>query len=178
MIAIVKNPHRLDESFALSSTVWASLEKISSKEKRFELVERGSSHELSFHIDGTVNGKPFGQSISSIVTIGHDQIKATSSTPELPKLIAFVLSKLNRKTREKILDEIPTEFSENDCQLPEVSNELTFDAEKMLKRLRAAKTIKARGAVRCEYRLAKTLSRLSATSGDYSQVSCSSPALI
>lgn len=137
----------------LGHVVWAALEKIGHKQMKPSELEQGSSHEVSLHIRGNVDGQPFEQQINSILSIGFEQTKASSVNPQLPQLIALILSKLNRATRNRILSDIPTEFCDNENSLPETSPVLVDEVEHMLKRLRRSKTVQARGPVRCEYTL-------------------------
>lgn len=146
------NPLPLADS-SLGHVVWAALEKIGHKQMKPEELEQGSSHEVTMSIRGNVDGHPFEQQISSILSIGFEHTKSSSVNPQVPQLIALILSKLNRATRNRILSDIPAEFCENDNQLPETSLVLLDEVEHMLKRLRQSKTVQARGPVRCEYTL-------------------------
>jgi hypothetical protein len=152
MVKLV-NPQPLTGLSSLSHVVWAALEKIGHKQMQPKELEQGSSHEVSLHIQGNVDGEPFDQKISSILSVGFEQTKSSSVNPQVPQLIALILSKLNRATRNRILSDIPTEFCDNENQLPDISPVLVDEVEHMLKRLRRSKTVQARGPVRCEYTL-------------------------
>jgi hypothetical protein len=65
--------------------------------------------------------------------------------------LAYILSKLNTSTRNRILNDVPQEFRQNNEQLPEVDAEMLNQAERLLNQLRQSKTVTARGNVRCEY---------------------------
>ncbi len=146
------NPQPLT-GLSLGHVVWAALEKIGHKQMEPNELEQGSSHEVALHIRGNVDGQPFEQQVNSILSIGFEQEKASSVNPQVPQLIALILSKLNRATRNRILSDIPTEFCDNENSLPETSPVLVDEVEHMLKRLRRSKTVHARGPVRCEYTL-------------------------
>ena len=144
---------QLDDFFPLSSVIWAAMEKIGSKQMKSENLAEGSKHEIQLKVSGTVDGQSFEQSISSIVAIGHEQVRASSVNPQVPELLAYLLGKLNTATRNKILTDVPTDFRNNDNRLPEPCPVLLDDARQMLKTLRQTKTVTARGTVRCEYSL-------------------------
>lgn len=143
----------LSDEFELSSVVWSALAKVATKQVDSNQLEQGSKHDIQMTLMGHVDGIPFHQNVNSNVSIGYDQIRASSVTPELPRLVAFILSKLNQSTRDKLLKELPEEFSANDNQIPVSDDELVADAKVMLKRLRNKKMIDARGAVNCDYEL-------------------------
>lgn len=144
------NPQSLDRMVPLSSIVWAALEKIGQKQRQSDLIKDGSSHQVSLRIEGHVDGQPFSQTIESILNVGHQQTRSSSVNPQVPEMIAWILSKLNRATRNRILTDIPEEFKTNGG-MPESNPVLVDDAKQLLKQLRTCKTVTARGAIRCEY---------------------------
>ena len=131
--------------------VWAALEKVASKQKNPDGVQDGCRHIVNFDIQGLIDGQVFRQSVDSIVTVGHSQTRCSSVTPAVPELIAVILGKLNRKTQQRILADIPTEFIENDGSLPEADQSLVSQATEMLKRLRRSKVVVSRGPIRCQF---------------------------
>ena len=137
----------------LEPIIWAALERVSAKQGCRDQLESGDSHEVHVRLEGDVDGEHFAQNVSAVLTVGHEQQKAASATPDQPRLIGAILAKLNATTREKILRELPEEFAASGGELPDVAPELTSSAEGMLRRLRAKKTVTARGAVRCDYQL-------------------------
>ncbi len=145
--------NQLSGKFALKDIVWAALEKIGSKNKNRDAIPENSVHQVELRLSGTVDGESFEQSLSSIVSIGSDLQKATSAIPDLPKLIALILAKLNRATRERLLQDIPNEFFENDHEIPNCSEVIVDQTERMLKKLRREKQIFVKGPVRCETRM-------------------------
>lgn len=152
MVSLAQVPD-LTSKFDLSPIVWAALNRVASKEVKHDSIEQGSEHEVQLSLIGQVDGMPFRQSLSTTVTVGHDQEKATSATPDQPRLLAFILSKLNEATRKRLLEDIPSEFSTHGEQLPDVDEALIQDAKSMLGKLRNKKTIRARAAIRCDYEL-------------------------
>ena len=152
MVKII-NPQPLALLGSHGHVVWAALEKMGQKELNAAQLVDGSRHRLSLRIDGNVDDLPFSQTVESMLSIGYGQEKASCATPQLPELVAFILSKLNHSTRHRLLNDIPEDFQENDQRLPASDPELLNDVKQMLKQLRQAKTIQARGAIRCEYAL-------------------------
>jgi hypothetical protein len=145
------NQVSLEKNPSLAALVCAAMEKIGSKQLDHELLPEGSQHVISLTVSGDIDGQAFFQSFNSQLTIGHDHTKATSATPQQPQLLGYILGKLNQKTRDKILREIPEDFTNNDCVLPEVSQQLLTSASEFLKQLRSHKTVNARRSVRCNF---------------------------
>ena len=137
----------------LASIVWSAIGKVASKEHSRDELQPGSQHVVQLDVSGTVDGRAFQRNLNAVLSVGHDQVKATSVTPEQPQLLAVILSKLNQQTRDKILRELPDEFAENGGHLPDVEEELVDTVSTMLQSLRAKKRVQARGPVRCEYQL-------------------------
>ena len=135
----------------LRNVVWAAIEKIGNKEKQGNPLPQGSTHHVSLQIHGEIDGQAFCQEVNSIINLGFAQTKSSSVNPQVPELIAYILSKLNRATRDRILTDIPEEFIAAGSKLPEPRPVLVDEAKQMLKKLRTSKKINARGAVRCEY---------------------------
>lgn len=125
------------------------MEKIGKKELDSDQLEEGTSHTVSMHIEGTIDEQPFTEIIESLVTIGYQQEKTSSVNPQVAKLIAWILSKLNRATRNRILSDLPQEFEERG--MPASTRALVDEVNHMLLQLRQTKTVTARGPIRCEY---------------------------
>ena len=149
------NTNRLNQSlgehFPLSHVVWAAMAKIGSKQFNPDKVAEDTRHSVDLKIEGMVNGHPFKQNVSSIVAFGKEVEKSSSINPQVPELVAYILSKLNSATKSRILDDIPQEFIDNENQLPVSDPFLVVEVKEMLKKLRQTKTVTARGPVRCEY---------------------------
>lgn len=137
----------------IAAVLWSALGKVASKEGDRDALTGGSRHCVQLEVVGTVDQQPLQYDIDAVLNIGHDQQKASSTTPDQAKLVANILAKLNPATRNKILRELPERFAEAGGKLPEVSEELLAASTQMLQRLRAKKTVISRGPVRCEYRL-------------------------
>jgi len=143
------NPKPRCQPSLLRQLIWAAMEKVGKKELDSDQLEQGTSHTVSMHIEGTVDEQPFTEIIESLVTIGHEQQKTSSVNPQVAELIAWILSKLNRATRNRILSNLPKEFEERG--MPESSQVLVDEVNHMLLQLRQTKTVTARGPIRCEY---------------------------
>ena len=141
----------LNDFFPLSHVVWAAMEKVGHKQLKPKMLAEGSRHMVALRVEGEVDGVPFRQSLTSVVSIGYEKEKSSSVNPQVPELVAYILSKLNSSTRNRILNDIPDEFVENGNQLPTPSPVLVDEARHMLKRLRQTRTVTARGPIRCEY---------------------------
>ena len=96
---------------------------------------------------------PFDQDVSSIVIVGHQQKRTSSVNPQIAELIALILGKLNSATRNKILNDLPAEFQENDNRLPVANAALVEEVKQMLRKLRETKTVTVNPAVRCVHSL-------------------------
>ena len=131
--------------------VWAALERVAGKQKNPDQIAEGSKHVLNFDVQGLIDGQLFRQTIDTIVTVGHGQSRASSVTPGLAEVVAYVLSKLNHATRHRILTDVPLEFAVNDCRLPEVDEQIKAQSVEFLKQLRRSRQVRARGALRCEF---------------------------
>lgn len=141
----------ISKSDQLEAVVWAALEKVSQKQKDADSLPEGTQHTVNLDLSGSVDGEPFNASVNSVLSIGHRQTRSSSVNPQVPQLIAWILSKLNRVTRHRIILDLPEEFLANDKQMPEPSPVLVSEVERLLKQLRQTKTVEARGSVRCEY---------------------------
>ena len=147
------SPASLAGLFPLGHVVWATLHKVGQKQLKPAELEQGARHAVVLEIRGTVDGQAFIQSINSVLAVGYEQQKSSSVNPQVVELVALMLSKLNRATQKRILEDVPREFVENDRQLPHVNSRLVDQTDRMLTRLRRSKTVTARGAIRCEYSL-------------------------
>ena len=148
MVKLAKRQSRCQTS-ALRHLLWAAMEKIGKKELDSKLLDDGTSHTVSMHIEGTIDEQPFSETIESLVSIGLQHQKTSSVNPQVVELIAWILGKLNRATRNRILSDLPQEFAESG--MPEASPSLVDEVDHMLLQLRQTKTVNARGPIRCEY---------------------------
>ena len=135
----------------LRDVVWASLEKVSSKQKSKEPLEEGAKHVLSFDLQGLIDGHLFHQSIDAVVSVGHSQNRSSSVTPGVNELVAYLLSKLNRTTQQRLLADIPVDFAANACELPTVDPVLLASVKAMLGTLRSTCRVAVRAPVRCQF---------------------------
>lgn len=149
MVKLAKSKSRCQSTFQ-RHLIWAAMEKVGKKELDSDQLEEGTSHTVSMHIEGTIDEQPFSEIIESLVTIGYQQQKTSSVNPQVAELVAWILSKLNRATRNRILSDLPKEFEEQDA-MPKSSKVLVDEVNHMLLQLRQTKTVTARGPIRCEY---------------------------
>ena len=85
--------------------------------------------------------------IVGTVCVGRDTETAATVTPDANELLALVLSKLNFATRQRILRELPADFSSNGNRMPTVDTELIEEASTLCQSLRYKITQRRRGAV-------------------------------
>lgn len=91
------------ESSPLAAVAWAAVEKVASKEAVRDDLASGASHVVQLTLAGEVDGAPIAQSFARVLTVGHDQRRAASTTPAQPRLVAAILAKLNTATRNRVL---------------------------------------------------------------------------
>jgi|GEM_PF-4449484 len=127
------------------SILWTALAKLGAKEADRNLLDDGIDHRVNFLIDASVDGEPIEEARFGRLTIGHPQTTHRSTAPNMPQLVGVLLEKLNKPTREKLLDELPRLFLADG--LPDPGPELVGQAEKLLKQLRSKTTATSRGQV-------------------------------
>jgi len=147
---MVKLANPLISTDRLHHVLWAAMQKIGQKEVDSKQLAESSTHRVNLQVNGTIDGQPISESIDSVLSIGKSQTKSSSVNPQIPQMVAWILSKLNAATRNRILDDLPLEFVELGG-MPETSKEQVNQAQDLLKELRQTKTVNAKGAVRCEY---------------------------
>jgi len=135
----------------LRDIVWGALERVASKQKNPDDIGEGSRHIVNFDVQGLIDGHLFRQSVDSVVTVGHRQTRASSVTPGVPELLAYVLGKLNHATRQRILNDVPVDFASNDCVLPESDPGIVEQAKALLAALRSSRTVQVRAPFRCQF---------------------------
>jgi hypothetical protein len=145
-------PSKAANSVALT-TAWAALGKIANKEGSRAALKAGLTHKVNLAILGEVDGKRVGVEFAAELTVGQDSVRASSVTPAVDHILACIIDKLNKTTRERILRELPEAFAKNGDSLPEVEKPLIDAAGNMLARLRAKVSQPVKGSVACKYRL-------------------------
>jgi hypothetical protein len=114
----------------------------------------GTSHDIDLRIVATIDDtQQIEIEASGTLSVGHDSVRASSSTPDADRLLATVLAKLNRQTREAILRDVPEEFAANGNQLPELPEEAIAAAKAFHQRLRAKVEQKVKGTVRFAHKI-------------------------
>jgi hypothetical protein len=86
-------------------------------------------------------------SVRGVLTVGEDTITASSVTPQPEQLLAHILGKLNAATRDKLLRELPEDFSANGNEMPQGEESLVEAVREMLTKLRRRVTRPRRGSV-------------------------------
>lgn len=142
---------------ALSAITYAALAYAAGKEGDRDALDAGASHVFDLQISGTVDGLPVDRSLAGRLSVGRDSERASSATPNLPQVVAWILGKLNAATREAIVRDLPAEFAANGSALPEVPCGMVEAADALLGKLRATKRTKVRGSVVVEYATAPAL---------------------
>lgn len=147
--------NRNDRAMPPTDVAWAAIEKIAAKQKLAEQPKSGAAEGISSSIQlvlsGAIDGQPFRQSFDSVITIGHGLSKTSSVTPAVPELLAHVLSRLNERTRERILADVVDDFVANGNALPVSDEGLVARCNELLAELRSTRTVIARGPVRVQY---------------------------
>ena len=137
----------------VAATAWATLGRVAAKELQRPHLEAGGAHAVALQISGTVDEERFVVGVTGTTMVGTDSTRLSSKAPDLNHLIAWLLSKLNGPTREKILRELPEEFAANGNQLPAVDEHLPELAGGMLRRLRAKVQQEIKAPISTTYRL-------------------------
>jgi hypothetical protein len=142
-----------DNSATLSSlaVAWAALGKVADKEGDRSALPPGSTHKVNLAILGEVDGNRVSTEVFAELTVGHDSVRAASSTPNADHVLALILGRLGKTMRERILRELPEEFAQNGDTLPAADESLIEAAGGMLKRLRAKISQPVKGSVACKY---------------------------
>ena len=156
------NGSRLLAQAGAANIIWHSLGKIAGKEAVRDDLSDGASHSLSLAISGEIDGDKFAPiKLTAYLIAGHASHRASTVTPDVPRLVAAILAKLNDRTREAILRDLPNEFEQAGNELPDVPDALVEKVEAMLARLRAKVTAAVRGAVSCRYAVQNARPKLS-----------------
>jgi len=114
---------------------------------RDDIPDGYANQNIEVCVAARIEGQRFVNMFNSRISVGHVSTRASSSLPNMNKIIGAILKKLNAATRESVMREVVAEFAENNFDLPEVSGEIATDTENMLKQLRASKPQTVRGSV-------------------------------
>jgi hypothetical protein len=124
---------------ALANVVFAATGKIIEKELRRDEIADGSSHKVELMLVARIDGQHrFMQQYVADVSVGHSAERACGQNPNVAKVLAYALSKLNAATREAIIRELPQDFADNGAEFPAVDAAIEAAADGMLKKMRAA----------------------------------------
>lgn len=130
----------------LIAAVLGQIGKISAKWFERDDLQDGASYEVVGTCHGTVNGHCFALPIDGTLTVGHESVSATSATPKQANIVAAILSKLNTVTREKVVQDLLSEYRETQDIV--ASEHMVEMAEMLLAGIRSQKQIVKRGDVR------------------------------
>ena len=151
---VTSTVEKQDVEQEVAAVLWAATDKVAAKELDRDRLQANETHRVRLMITGEIDGRTVHRSLHGTLSVGADQKRAVSATPDQPTLVALILSKLNEATRDKILTELPDQFAKLGTW-PEVSPKLVESAEQMLRSIRSKKTVKVRGNVRFAYDSAK-----------------------
>lgn len=136
-----------------ANMVLAAAGKIIEKECRRDEIADGSSHKIELMLIARIDGEHrYSQQFVADVSVGHSSERASGQNPNVAKLLAYALSKLNPATRESIIRDLPQDFADGGGEFPAVDSSVVDAAEGMLKRMRASmpKSV-VRGSVSVKY---------------------------
>lgn len=137
----------------IRAAAWTTLGRVAAKEARRDVLPAGTQYPVELQLTGKVDGQAFVTKVSANTSVGHDSLRVTSHGPDVAHLVAYLLSRMNRRTREVIIRELPERFARAENRLPPVDHALVEAAEGLLKRLRSKLQQPVRGPVSTTYRL-------------------------
>ena len=135
----------------INAACWAALECVAKKECRRDALVAGAEYDVQLRVAGEVKTKPFTAEAEAHVAVNHDGTRVVSQAPPTPHLVAYLLSKMPKTTRETVLLNLPGVFSAMENRLPDVDADLVEAAEKLLQRLRAKIQQQVRGSISTSY---------------------------
>lgn len=135
------------------SVAWHSIASIAKKyaNKAARNLLSPGSHEVRLSVEGSVDGEIFSDHFAGELQIGGDEKTSTSSVDQVG-LVALLLDNMPKTRSEKILLELPAEFTKLGGKLPEVSDERRHQAEALLAHIRSREEKPKRGAVRFQHK--------------------------
>lgn len=130
----------------LGNAVLLGLSKFADKfADRDELVD-GQAYKLVADVSGSINDVPFSLPVEATLTVGHESVRASSTTPKTNCVIAAILGKLNAATRAKVVQDVLDEYRETQNVTADPHMVELVDA--FLAGLRQIKQESVRGAVK------------------------------
>lgn len=127
-------PSKRHEANVVRGIALLAIQKFAEAEKVRDMLPGGITCDVDLEIAGEIDGVDYHDAIVGMLTVSPDQIATSSSGISPTQLVGILLAKLPLKSREKLLDELPKEYSAN--KLPEVDKEITKAAKRLLERLR------------------------------------------
>jgi hypothetical protein len=141
------------EEREVTAAAWAAIRRIAEKELDRSALVEGATYDLTLALAGNLGLIPFCRCSKATVRVGYAGRQASSFGPPQEHLLAWVLSKVKRSERERLLSTLPDEFARNNHRLPEVDPDFIARVKLMLGRLRARTTTPYSAAVRVTYHL-------------------------
>lgn len=126
-----------------------ALERDSKKHADRELLPAGETISIDLAVKGHVGGHPFKHEVIGELQIGHDQTTGSTSGPDTPHLVAYLLEQLGPKRRQQLVVSLADHYAKH-AELPAVAQETLSAAQTLLSRLRTTKTVEKKGNVRFE----------------------------
>lgn len=125
--------------------------KIIKQEELRRLLKSGTSYkcEIKFDVKLNINDnlKEFQEIIEyAKLVIEHDGTTASTTTPEVEKLIAYILSHLNKTTQDKILNNLIDDYMDGNLD-QRIQPNLLWSVKRVLQQLRAENIIDRKGDV-------------------------------
>jgi hypothetical protein len=135
-----------------AAAVYAALAAVAKKELLREALPGGAAHKIELSLWARIDDRPeFKREFTAVLNVGFDSMRGASEACDPKHLLAYVLSKLNPATRQKLLNELPATFVKNDNQLPEVADALLEASGQLLAKLRTQKSSIVKGSVSVKY---------------------------
>ena len=140
-------PYTRAELRAAAFAAWGTVAK---KELDRRQLREGSMYRLELPLVIDVGAFHYSESIEAEVHVGHADTSTTSSGPNTAHLVAHLLAKMPRATRERLLADLPGIFAEHG-KLPKVDEKLITAADGMLKRLRSTQSVDRAASINCKF---------------------------
>jgi hypothetical protein len=112
---------------AAKATLYAILTSIAKKNEERDLLDPGSVP-VNLSIVGRVADQDINEQFDGSLLVNHPQTVSSSSACDQSHLLAHVLSKLPKRVRSKLFDDLPAQFAELGG-LPEVDTSLKLQDE-------------------------------------------------
>lgn len=129
------------------AALWLALSYAAKKRANREAVEAGASVPIEVSISAKVGNRQVSETLHGPLTIGHDQVTASSAAPDTARLLAHVLSFVPKTRRAKLIEEIKGRQAANGSLAEPDDEALVQLAANLLAELRVQGTKNKKGAV-------------------------------